>query len=103
MTKYKKLGNSKDPAMLRAELKAQAALYQYFRRRHGIQKELAVKTGIVAPLLSQLANCEGKSIALEAAIKIDIATNGELKAETLCPSEASVIQAFLKSREASKE
>lgn len=96
-TRFKRL-LSKDADLMRAEKSAQVALYQYFRQRHGMQKEVSDRSGIVAPLLSQLANRPGQTIAMEAAIKLDLATDGQLKAEMLCPSEAKVIEKFLAAR-----
>lgn len=103
MTRFAKVTPTKDVAMQRAEKKAQTMLYQYLRQRHGIQREVSKKSGIVAPMLSRLANREGQVIALEAAMRIEVATNGDLKAEQLCPSGADILKQFLELRAEVKE
>lgn len=94
----KQVPPSTDPAIIEAEKEAQAKLHAYMRRRHGIQRELARNTGIKAAFLSKLSNKPNQVIAMETAILIELATDGELKAEDLCPARASVIRRFLEAR-----
>lgn len=86
------------PAIVKAEQKAREKLMSYFRREFGLQAEMARKTGIKASFLSRLANRAEHSIPLETAILMELATNGELKAEVMCPSRADMLKQFIAGR-----
>lgn len=98
MNRAKRVPPSSDPKITKAEKKAQQILRDYFWQHRSEQKRIAQETGIKQPFLSRLANKEGQTIALETAMLIEIATNGELRAEALCPARAEVIKKFLNSR-----
>lgn len=103
MEKYKIPAKKLNPAMAKAQKKARAALQNYFRSKSGLQIQVSRATGIAQAILSNMANRDDYPIAMEAAILIELATEGALKAEQLCPARADVIQRFLASREVSKE
>lgn len=91
MPKKREMYLSLTPEQLAAEQAGKAALYNYCRGGIGRQKELAEETGILASILSRLALDPNKPINLEHAVLIDVATNGELPAEVLCPARADVL------------
>lgn len=87
----------KSPELLQAEQDAAKALAAYFRRDFGIQAQMARETGLGAAALSKMSKLRGP-ISMEQAILMDLASNGELSAEMLCPARADVIGRFLLSR-----
>jgi DNA-binding transcriptional regulator YdaS (Cro superfamily) len=96
------MGSNTEPKsaeLLAAEKAGQEALNEYCRRELGIQAELRRNTGIFASDLSRM--CRGrKAISFENAVLLDLATNGELPAEVLCPSRAKLIQRLFLTRAA---
>lgn len=98
MPKYKMPVGGRSPALVKAEEAGQKALLSYFRSDFGLQAKVSRATGIVQVVLSRMANHADYPIAMEAAIKIEVATEGALKAETLCPSCADVLQKFVAAR-----
>lgn len=84
----------KTPELIAAEAAGNEALRRYCRERQGRATELARKSGLLISVLSKMAN-KGRHINLEAAALIEVATDGELRAETLCPSRADTLQRLL--------
>jgi DNA-binding transcriptional regulator YdaS (Cro superfamily) len=89
----------KSQELQQAEQDAAKALAAYFRRDFGIQAQMARDTGLGAAVLSKMSKMRGP-ISMEQAILMDLASNGELAAEMLCPSRAKVISQFLLTRAA---
>ena len=87
----------KAPELIAAEQAAQEALRRYFRRELGMQAMVARETGIAPAALSRMAK-HGEVISLEHALRIELATGGELRAEALCPSRAGIVNQFLRMR-----
>lgn len=87
----------KTPHLVEAEKSAQDTLRRYFRRELGTQAAISRQTGIAPPLLSRMSK-NGAHITLEYALRIELATGGELRAEWLCPSRAELLDQFLKLR-----
>lgn len=97
MPRYKNEAALRDPRFAEAEQAARQMLYNYFRSYHGAQAILSRETGIAAPILSRMAN-QNETIALEYAMRIEVASAGKLRAELLCPSGAELLQRFLLNR-----
>jgi DNA-binding transcriptional regulator YdaS (Cro superfamily) len=97
MTRYIHPGAEKSPDTLQAEQEAAEALTVYFERGLGHQAMLVRATGIPAPVLCKMG--KGRyPVSLEQAMLIDLASNGELKAEQLCPSRAALLATFMLQR-----
>jgi hypothetical protein len=92
---------ARTPELAQAEREGQELLHKYCRAQVRNQKRLAESTGLLASVISRLSNFDGR-ISLEAAILFDLATDGELAAEKLCPSRAGLLDEFIKSRSTSK-
>lgn len=89
----------KSPELIEAEEAAAYALSAYFSRGFGVQAKLSRDTGIEPSTLSKMGKGTGP-ISLEQAILIDVATDGELRAEFLCPSRADLLARFVLHRAA---
>lgn len=89
------------PEELAAARAGQAALHEFFQSRIGRQKDVAAASGIAASTLSSMAR-ERAPITMEAAILIEVAAAGAVRAEVLCPSRANVIDKFLQLRAVSE-
>lgn len=91
--------HTKTPELLAAE-KAAADLLQAFNRAaRGNAAMLARTTGIKPSDISKLAAQKSpRAFSMEQAILLDLATDGALKAEKLCPAQAAQIRAFRKSK-----
>lgn len=87
----------KPPELVAAEAAGKEALRRYCRDRQGRAADIARKTDILPPVLSKMAN-QGTYINLEAAVLIEVATEGELRAEVLCPARADVLGDLLRLR-----
>lgn len=85
-----------------AERAAQEILHEYFQSRIGRQKATAQASGIDASILSRMARGHA-TISLENSIALEVASNGALKAEQLCPSRAEVLKRFINQRTAGAE
>lgn len=83
----------KDPALAEKEREGQELLHRYTRARSGVQAELIRKTGMFPAVMSRMSNFKAP-ITLEAAIMLEVATDGELQAEKLCPGRAQLIASF---------
>lgn len=83
-----------------AEQAGKHTLYRYFREFHGCQAQLARATGIHTAVLSKMASLPEYVITLDAAMLMEVATDGELRAEVLCPSRAELIERFVALRAA---
>lgn len=97
MPRIASLAPPKAPALIEAEARGQAALRAYFDRRIGLQKLLAEATGLHQSALCRMSKQE-TPIAFEDAVLIEIATEGELRTEQLCPSRADLLVRFLLQR-----
>lgn len=86
----------KSVELMQAERAGQLELLAYCRAgvpRSGVQAVLSKETALIPAIISRLAN--GVTlIQLDHAIKLEVATQGELQAEILCPSQAAVILKF---------
>lgn len=78
-----------------AERAGKMELYRHFREYHGCQAKLSRDTGIHIAVLSKMANQPEYIITLDAALLMEVATAGKLRAEVLCPSRADLLAAFL--------
>lgn len=93
----------KTPEMAEREREGKLALRLYFRSEPGRQAELHSKTGILQSVLSKMANQETYTLNLDSAVLIEVATEGVLRAEVLCPTRAEVLGKFLQLREVGQE
>lgn len=84
----------KPPELEAAEQAGKEALRRYCRDRQGRAADIARKTAILPPVLSKMAN-KGTYINLEAAVLIEVATEGVLRAEVLCPARAGLLADLL--------
>lgn len=84
-----------------AEQEGKRALHRYVREFHGRQAQLSRATGLHTVVLSKMANQPEYIITLDAAMMMEVATEGELRADVLCPSRAELMEQFvaLRSRE----
>lgn len=89
--------NTKSPELATAERKGQDLLHSHCRQRVGNAKDLVDNTGLHASVISRMSNYT-TPINLEAAMLLDVASNGQLPADVLCPSRADLIQRFIASR-----
>jgi DNA-binding transcriptional regulator YdaS (Cro superfamily) len=79
--------------LVRAEEKGQKVLYEYCRAKAGVQANLVRATGIYPATISKMSN--GKTpISMDAAILLEVATGGVLKAAILCPARAELFAQF---------
>lgn len=85
----------KSPELVQAELAGKEALRKWFYSGVGRQAEVARRTGMFPGNLSKMARPDGYGIGLEAAVLIEVATEGDLRAEVLCPSRADVLAKLL--------
>lgn len=94
MTKHRiKEGADQDGAVEKPP--AQVVLHEYFQSRIGRQKQTADATGILASTLSGMAH--GRlPISMEAAVRLDVASEGALNAKELCPEDAAVLDKFVR-------
>lgn len=86
--------DSKTPALEKKEAAGAAALHTYLRATQGRQAAISRASGIPAPSLSRMSNRRAP-ISLEAAIALTVATDGELKADVLCPSQRELLAHFV--------
>ena len=91
----------KSTDLIAAEAAGKEALRMYCRYRQGRATEISNKTGILLSVLSKMAN-KSNHINLEAAVLIEAATEGELRADVLCPSRADVLAKLLALRSGEK-
>lgn len=85
----------KPQSLLIAEQEARDLLDGYFKKNLGNQAELARKSGLFTSQLSRWARLTHHTISVEAAMRIEVATNGELPAKKLCPAGAELIAQFV--------
>jgi DNA-binding transcriptional regulator YdaS (Cro superfamily) len=85
------------PEQLAAERAGQEALFEFFQSRIGRQKAISAVSGIDASILSRMARGHA-TISLENSIALEVASNGALRAEVLCPSRADVLKRFISQR-----
>lgn len=78
-----------------AELNGKLALKCYVDQKWGTQRRLADATGIDVATLSKMVNRPEYVITLDAAMRIELATEGELTTEVLCPSRAELFTDIL--------
>jgi len=78
-----------------AEQAGKNALYRFYREYHGCQAQLSRDTGLSVPMLTKMARYPEYFITMEAAMLVEVASKGALRAEVLCPSRADLIGQFL--------
>jgi DNA-binding transcriptional regulator YdaS (Cro superfamily) len=92
----------KPPELVAAEEAGRMALRTYCRAEPGRAANIARYTGLLPAVLSRMAN-KDTHINLEAAVMIDVATDGAVRAEVLCPGRAELLGQFLRMREVAQE
>lgn len=92
-----RLGVTKTDDLLEAEQAGRVMLNTYTRAKQGNQAALARKTDLLAGTICKMCN-GGTQISMEAAILIEVATEGVLRADKLCPSRAELLDQLLKLR-----
>jgi DNA-binding transcriptional regulator YdaS (Cro superfamily) len=90
----------KPESLLRAEAEASTALREFFSTDFGIQAKLARDTGIAPATLCKISKNQ-QAPSIEQAMLIEIASQGTLRVEQLCPARADVLSRFLLQRAAS--
>lgn len=80
----------KNDDLIQAEKDGQAKLYAYCRAKAGRQAELSRLTGMIPAVISRMANGH-TPVSMEAAVALEVASNGALKADELCPSKAGLL------------
>lgn len=79
------------PEQIAAAMAGKEALRDYCAAERGRAAKLARRTAILPPVLSKMANTENTyTINLESAVMIELATDGALTVEVLCPMRADV-------------
>lgn len=89
----KKLMPPKSQELQAAEKLARKTLLNYFKSVPGRQQQLAEQTGIWPESISRMAHGHTQ-ISVEAALRIEVATAGQLKATQLCPAAAAILAAY---------
>jgi DNA-binding transcriptional regulator YdaS (Cro superfamily) len=83
----------KAPELVEAERRGYEALRRYVRREMGVQAALSRETGIAQPVLTRMS--QGRNpISVEQAMRLAVATKGELPAPMLCPSGAELLAKY---------
>lgn len=95
-----RLGVTKTAELLEAEQAGRVMLNSYTRAKQGNQTVLARKTDLLPGTISKMCS-GGTQISMEAAILIEVATEGALRTEQLCPGRAELLDQLLKLRSAS--
>lgn len=99
MRRYNKTENGSEIVEISDEdLQGKEVLRRYLRDRQGRQATVSQLTGISTPALSKMANMPEYRLSFEAAVLIELATEGELRTEQLCPSRAAVLNDLLRMR-----
>lgn len=83
---------------LEAEQAGKAALRDYFAKTRGRQAEVSRKTRIFPPILCKMATKPDYTINLEYALLIEVATDGAIRADQLCPSRAGLLSDVVRLR-----
>lgn len=87
----------KTEEQIRAEQAGRQALRSWLKAETGRQARICHVSGILPAVMSRMAN-KTTHINLEAAILIEVATDGEVPAEVLCPSRAEVLKTMMRQR-----
>lgn len=87
----------KSEQQLLEEKAGRQALRSWLKEETGRQARICKSSGILPAVMSHMANKE-THINLEAAILIEVASEGALKAEVLCPSRAEVLKTMMRLR-----
>lgn len=95
--KGQRVGVIKPDDLLEAEKAGQELLNNFCRAKYGNQTLLARSSGLLVATISRMAG-GSTPINFEAAVMIDVATNGKLSAEKLCPGCADLVAQFLQLR-----
>lgn len=98
MQRYIHPSAPKSDEILQAEKAAAEALNAYFDSGYGVQAMMVRDTGIPAPVLTKMRKPGNYPISLEHAMLMEMASNGELTAELLCPARAELLARFLNTR-----
>lgn len=93
----------KTPEVESKEREGKLVLRAYLRAEPGRQMDMSQRTGILQSVLSKMANQESYALNLDSAVLIEVATEGAIRAEVLCPTRAEVLGQFLQLREAGRE
>jgi DNA-binding transcriptional regulator YdaS (Cro superfamily) len=86
------------PEQVEAVQAGKAALRDYCEAERGRAARVARRTGILPPVLSKMIHSPNYSITLETAVMLEIATEGALSVEVLCPLRADVFREILERR-----
>lgn len=86
----------KPAEQLEAEAAGRALLAEYCKPR-GVQAMLCKRTDMIPSQICRLINGE-RHLNLEAAMLIEVATDGALPVEALCPSRASLLKTLMRNR-----
>lgn len=86
--------SDKSPELIEAEKVGKKKFNTYCRAKQGNIAQLSKDTGLAQGTISTMSTGP-TAISLESAIKIEVATRGELRADELCPSRAEWIAQFL--------
>lgn len=89
MKRAAKNGKSHVPTEL--ELAGKAAMRAYLDRTRGNYTRMARDTGISLAVISKMVNRPDYIITLDAALMMELATDGELTVDVLCPSRAELV------------
>jgi DNA-binding transcriptional regulator YdaS (Cro superfamily) len=95
----KKGDGSKSPELVERERAGKAKFNSYCRAKQGNQAILARDTGLSQTTISGISTGP-TAITLESAIRFEVATKGDLRADDLCPSCDGLIEQFLQLRAA---
>lgn len=92
-----RLGVNKPSELIEQEEAGRVLLNAYCRAKQGNSAFLARKTDLMPATVSNMSN--GKSpINIEAALLLEVATDGVLLADKLCPGRADLLAQFLQLR-----
>jgi hypothetical protein len=86
---------NKTEDMLAAESAGKDLLLAYYKGGYRRLRDLHERTGMHEAFLSRMARDKRTPISMESAIKIELATDGELPAGLLCPSCADLVAQFV--------
>lgn len=104
MRRYTKTENGSELVeMTETDMQGKEILRRYLRDRQGRQATVARRSGISTPVLSKMANQADYRLNFEAAVLIEVATDGELKADQLCPARADALAGLLRVRGANQQ
>lgn len=83
--------NGKSHKQTEADMAGKEALRAYLDRERGNYVRMARDTGISIAVISKMVNRPTYIITLDAALLMELATQGELTVDVLCPSRAELV------------